>query len=119
MLVRLAEKSLAKTAWRLESLGGAPVLDQVEATLSFPETGKVSGLGSCNQFFGSVKIEGEKISFGPLGSTRKACPEPISNQEASYLQALQAAERFTLEGATLSIHSKGMEEPLRFARVSP
>jgi heat shock protein HslJ len=46
-----------------------------------------------------------------------ACAEPIGNQEAKYLEALQGAERFALEGATLMIYSKGMEKPLRFARV--
>ncbi len=112
-------KGLTGTVWRLADLGGGGVLDRVEATLEFPEEGKVVGKGSCNRFFGSVKIEGERISFGPLGSTRMACPEAVSNQESKYLEALQSAERFTIDGSTLLIHSRGKEEPLRFARVTP
>jgi putative lipoprotein len=119
LLVRAGGGGLLGTSWRLEDLGGAGVLDRVEATLEFTEEGKVSGGGSCNRVFGSVKIDGDRISFGPLGSTRMACPEAVSNQESKYLQALQAAERFTVDGATLSIHSKGMDAPLRFARVTP
>jgi heat shock protein HslJ len=115
----LQGKGLTGTAWRLQDLGGAVVLDGVEATLEFPEEGKVAGRGSCNRFFGSVKVEGEKISFGPLGSTKMACPEAISNQESKYLEALQSAERFTVDGSTLSIHSPGTKEPLRFERVVP
>lgn len=107
---------LAGTAWRLEDLGGAGVLERVEATLEFPEEGRIAGNGSCNRFFGTVETKAETISFGPLGSTRMACAEPIGNQEAKYLEALQRAERFTLEGSTLSIYSKGMEKPLRFVR---
>jgi heat shock protein HslJ len=109
---------LVGTAWRLEDLGGAGVLERVEATLEFPEEGRAVGDGSCNRFFGPVRIEGESISFGPLASTRMACAEPIGNQESKYLEALQGAERFALEGATLSIYSKGMEKPLRLARVT-
>jgi putative lipoprotein len=111
-----APPSLMGTTWRLESLAGEAVLDRVEATLRIQE-GKVSGRGSCNSFFGPVTIEGETISFGPLGSTRMACPESVSNQEAKYFEALRAAERFTLEGSTLWIHSRGMEAPLRFVSV--
>jgi len=72
---------------------------------------------SCNRFFGPVRIERESISFGPLASTRMACAEPIGNQESKYLEALRGAEGFALDGATLSIYSKGMQKPLRFARV--
>jgi putative lipoprotein len=117
MLVRqMAQRGLMGTTWRLDSLAGEPVLDGVQATLVIQE-GKVSGRGSCNSFFGPVTIEGEKISFGPLGSTRMACPETVSNQEAKYFEALHTAERFTIEGSSLSIHSRGMEAPLRFVPV--
>jgi putative lipoprotein len=108
---------LVGTAWRLEDLGGARVLDRVEATLEFPEDGRAAGNGSCNRFFGPVRIEGESISFGQLASTRMACAELIGNQESKYLEGLQGAERFALDGATLSIYAKGMEKPLRFSRV--
>lgn len=109
---------LLGTAWRLEDLCGAAVLDRVEATLEFLEEGRIAGKGSCNRFFGTVEIEAEGISLGPLGSTRMACAPPIGNQEAKYLDALQGAERFTLDGSTLSVYSKGMEKPLRFVRIA-
>jgi len=124
-LVRVAAESdsgsggLSGTAWRLEDLGGAGVLDRVEATLGFPEAGKVAGSGSCNRFFGTVEISGESIRFGPLGSTRMACVEAVGIQEGKYLKALQDAERFRLDGSTLLIYSKGMEKPLRFVPKEP
>jgi len=73
------------------------VIDNVQATLAFPEAGKVSGNGSCNRFFGPAEINGNAVKLGPLGSTRKACPEAVMNQETKYLNALQAADRFELE----------------------
>jgi heat shock protein HslJ len=85
---------LSGSEWLLEDLAGAGVLDNVPATLAFPESGKTAGNGSCNRFFGSVEIHGDVIHFGALASSRMACPEAVMNQETKYLQALQAAERF-------------------------
>jgi len=107
------------TAWRLDDLGGAGVLDRAQATLEFPEAGKAAGSGSCNRFFGTVRISGESISFSALGATQMACAEPVGMQEAKYLKALQDAERFAFDGPALLIYSKGMAKPLRFVRMSP
>lgn len=109
-------QGLMGTAWRLEDLGGAGVVDRVEATLQFTEAGKVAGSGSCNRFFGTAAVSGGAITFGPLGSTRMACADTVEMQEGRYLKALQDAERFTLDGPVLLIFSKGMEKPLRFIR---
>ena len=72
---------LKGTEWVLENLAGQGVIDSVQATLGFPELGKVVGKGSCNRFFGTVEIQGDKIKFGSLGSTRMACPEAVMKQE--------------------------------------
>jgi putative lipoprotein len=105
------------TAWRLVELGGAGVLDGVEATLEFPQAGRASGNGSCNRFFGSVEISGESISFSNLGSTQMGCADEVAHQEAEYFKALQGAERFGFDGSALLIHSKDMDGPLRFVRA--
>ena len=85
---------LSGSEWLLEDLGGSGVLDNVQATLAFPEAGKVAGNGSCNRFFGTAEINGNNIKLSPLGSSRMACPEAVMNQETKYLQMFQAAERF-------------------------
>ncbi|MGH7430319.1 MAG: META domain-containing protein, partial [Candidatus Methylomirabilales bacterium] len=124
-LVRATDESASETnglkgtAWRLGGLGGAGVLDRVEATLEFPEVGKVVGSGSCNRFFGIVEIAGDSITFSPLGSTRMSCVEAVMNQEAKYLKALQDAERFTRDGSVLLIYCKGLKKPLRFVLKEP
>jgi len=114
-----ATGGLVGTRWRLEDLAGAGVVDGAEATLEFPEAGKVGGNGSCNRFSGTVVISGDSLSFGPLGSTRMSCAEAVGTQETTYLKALQDAQRFTLEGSLLLISSKGMDKPLRFTRKEP
>jgi heat shock protein HslJ len=110
--------SLSNSEWLLKSLTGNDVLDSVQATLAFPEEGKIAGKGSCNRFFGTVEIKGDAIKLSPLGSTRMACPEPAMNQEAKYLETLQSAERFEWKDPYLLIYCKGFDKPLQFTRIS-
>jgi putative lipoprotein len=111
--------SLVGTAWRLQDLGGTPALAEPGATLEFPEPGQCAGSGSCNRFFGPVQVSAESMSFGELGLTRMACPDPVGAQETKYLAALRGAQRFTVDGSTLQIYSAGTDKPLRFVRTKP
>jgi len=114
-----APVSLVGTEWRLEALGDNAVMERSQATLAFPEAGRAAGNGSCNRFFGSVRIAQGQIGFGQMGSTKMACMGPANEQEARYLAALQKAERYELQGRTLLIHVQGMAQPLRFAQTRP
>jgi heat shock protein HslJ len=110
--------SLEGSRWLLTDLGGREVIDQVEASLTFPEPGKAAGNGSCNQFSGPVTITGTAITFGPLAATRMACVPNVNDQEAAYLKALQDAERFERDELFLTIHYKGGAKPLKFILAS-
>lgn len=108
--------SLTASEWLLEDLAGTGVLDNIHATLAFPETGKVAGNGSCNRFFGTAQSSADSITFGPLGSTRMACPPAVMDQETRYLKALAAARRFEWHDTQLLLYSDGYDKPLRFTR---
>jgi heat shock protein HslJ len=110
--------NLLGSEWQLADLGGVAA-DHGQATLTFPEAGKVAGNGSCSRFFGSAEINGDAIKLSALGSTRMACPEAVMNQESKYLEALQAAERFEWKDSHLLIYCKGFEKPLRFTQMAP
>ena len=114
-----APTSLHGTTWQLVDLSGTAPLSDVRATLSFPEEGRLAGTGSCNRYFGSVKLTGDAMEIAGVGSTKMACPEPIMGQENRYLQALQGATRYAIDGDTLSIWVKGSDKPLRFSRQEP
>ena len=110
-------QSLLGTEWLLEDLGGAGVLEGVQATLAFPEAGRVAGSGSCNRFTGSATIGPDSaFSVGQLASTRRACEPAVMDQETIYLGALESAERIALEGPYLLVFSKDLEKPMRFTR---
>lgn len=111
-----ASTQLWGSAWRLESLAGAAVLDRPKPTLEFPTEGRASGDGSCNRFNGIVEIgEDSTIAFGGIAATRKACPEDVMRQEEAYFTALRDVERYETDGQTLKLYRTNAAEPLRFA----
>lgn len=115
-----ASAPLMGTEWTLRDVAGTPALANPQATLQFPEAGRVTGNGSCNRFTGSVEISGLNLKFDPLASTRMACMNNgASDQEAHYLSALGVATRYTLENGDLLIYCEGYEKPLRFSRAAP
>jgi heat shock protein HslJ len=115
-----ASASLVGTEWTLRDVAGTPALAAPQATIQFPEAGRVAGNGSCNRFTGSVEISGLNLKFGPLASTRMACMDNVvGGQEAHYLKALGAATRYAMENGDLLIYCDGYEKPLRFSRAAP
>ena len=88
-----------------------------ELTAEFAEN-RISGAGGCNRFMGGYKTEGEQLSVEPLASTFKACESGLMTQEARYLKALQAAQRYEVDRqGQLCIFYKTEQETgvLRFA----
>ncbi|MGF1493067.1 MAG: META domain-containing protein [Microcoleaceae cyanobacterium] len=67
----------------------------VKVTLEIADN-QISGSSGCNQYRTSYQIEADVLKIGPAASTRRACPEPIMQQELQYLTALQAAERYEI-----------------------
>jgi heat shock protein HslJ len=83
--------------WIVETIGGAPVVDQSGATILFMEEGRVAGNASCNRFIGGYHLTGEGISFSQMGTTMMACEEELSNQEARFLELLRDTARFEID----------------------
>jgi heat shock protein HslJ len=113
------EGLLESTQWQLQQLGAQGAIAGSQPTMTFAKGGAVSGSGSCNRFNGSVTISGKSIAFGPLAATKMSCAEALNAQEASYFKALQEAQWFTVAGATLTMYTKAMEQPLVFFRTEP
>ena len=101
-----ADLSLEGTEWQLTTFvsgeAASSLLADTQITAVFMQ-GQVSGTAGCNRYFGSYEIDGETITFSPMGSTRMACAEEIMAQEGSYLTALPAATAFQIEGEQLTV----------------
>ncbi|WP_051363509.1 META domain-containing protein [Deinococcus murrayi] len=90
-------------------LSGGTALRPVPATLptlSFAG-GRVSGSTGCNRLGGSVEGgAGGQVTFGPLATTRMACPPAVSAQETAFLRFLaQPALAASLQGQTLTLRA--------------
>ncbi len=99
---------LGGRTWVLVSFGGtddaASPVENSEISMVFDiEEQKVSGNSSCNRFFGSYKVDGNDISFAPLGSTMMACPQELMDQESKFLKLLQSAKSFSIDEKVLKI----------------
>ncbi|MGR3563546.1 MAG: META domain-containing protein [Heliomarina sp.] len=82
--------------WLVEDIDGKGVIDNARTTLTFDDEGRVYGLGGCNTYTGSYEIDGDKLSLGPVASTRKACVPALGDQEAKFFAALNDVERFEI-----------------------
>jgi len=110
--------TLTNTYWKLAELNGAAVAPGEGRELHMILRGddQVGGYAGCNQFTGSVTVTGDGIAFGPIASTRRMCAD-VMQQEDAFLQALENASRFAIEGEDLAIESGGGEVTLRFVAV--
>ena len=88
---------LAGSEWGPDNANGS---DQFVA---FKTGGEVIGHGGCNRFFGSYDQSGDSLTFGPLASTKMACPN--LGEEQAFMQALQSAR--SIEATHLRLVLKG------------
>ncbi len=80
------------------------VLEGTEITAIF-QRGKVSGSAGCNDYSGSYLIDGNTLIISNLTSGRKACDQPVMDQETAYLAALETATAYQVQGDQLVINT--------------
>jgi heat shock protein HslJ len=101
---RTVQPGLAATRWRPVSIGGHAfnVAGEREPWLELEaRTLRVTGFGGCNRFSGSYASGEGTLTFGPLASTRMACPG--LDTETAFLHALEGTRRFRLAGRRLDL----------------
>jgi heat shock protein HslJ len=86
--------------WRIAAVSGAEGLDPARARAEMTEARFASTIG-CNRIAGKPAFSGAKLTFGPMMTTRMACPPPLDEVERAYLAALQATRGFRFEGTNL------------------
>lgn len=100
--------------WLIEDIEGHGVIDTAQSTLEIAADGSVSGDTSVNRFFGKAKVEGDSIHFGQMGSTRRAGPPALMEQETKYLAALGKVTRYQVDdNGLLHLFDDGGQELLR------
>lgn len=103
------------TRWRLVALSPELPLGAVRVEAVFDaDARRVSGTAGCNRFTGTFTTDGDRLTIGPLATTRMACPEPQMRIEQAVLRTLAAAQRWAESDATLVIET-GTGESLTFS----
>ena len=111
---------LTETRWNLAAIGGMPAVargTERDPWLRLGATeGRVAGSTGCNSMGGSFETSGDRLTFGPLITTRMACVEEnLMAQESRLLAALDSVARFAISADTLSLlGAEGAAPTLRF-----
>lgn len=101
--VSSAGASLAGTKWRPAPLSGFAGNDTPPVFLAFETADKVAGFAGCNRFFGAFKQSGDKLTMGPLATTRMACEPDVSDREKKFLELLEKARLFEMTDGELAL----------------
>lgn len=117
----LADSPLRGTYWKLVRLGGEPVAaaaKQREAHLVFSaDAFRVAGSGGCNRLTGGFELDGDRLRFGRMASTRMSCPDNM-DQEKRFLDALVHVERYRIRGSHLELLDAAGTVYARFEAVA-
>jgi heat shock protein HslJ len=108
---------LSGSRWQLTHVNGQAV-SQNKAFLEFvPGNDRFSGNAGCNSMFGNVAVNGRRIDFGPVSTTRMACADrEATRTESRFITALGRVNRFRRTGGSLELLERG-EVLLRFKSV--
>ncbi|HEX6192956.1 MAG TPA: META domain-containing protein [Chitinophagaceae bacterium] len=130
MIILLSCAASNRSATRRTDLGGEWILQSIKGekdpTTLYSEsrmpaitidTSKmtISGNNGCNRISGKYSFPGkEKIQFGPMISTKMACPN-IGNGESVFMEAIAKCNAFSVENNTLVLKA-GDREIMRLTK---
>ena len=71
-------------------LAGGTALSPVAGSVTFLTFAgnRVSGSAGCNRLMGSVEVQGSRVTFGLLATTRLACAPAVNTQESAFLRVV-------------------------------
>jgi len=102
------DAELQNTYWKLLELDGQDVRSpegarEIHLILASADS-RVHGFAGCNNFFGTYQLDGDALTFSPIGSTMMACPNGMETEQ-SFLQALDATTRAEISGQIMSLYA--------------
>jgi len=101
-------------SYLLEWIGERPLMDYSHLTLTLAADGRAYGNAGCNHWFAPYQLDGDKLTFGKVGSTRKLCAPALMEQEKRFLQALETVQRWDISPIEQVRFWPAEGKPLRF-----
>lgn len=95
--------TLQAAPWTLSELDGESIDPSAGITAAFSADGSLSGFAGCNTYNSDYTTDGAILTVGPIASTRIACDDAITLNENIFLDLLQNAGTWSLDGTVLTI----------------
>lgn len=116
----MSATDLDNTTWKLISYAIGDTMRRLpadtEVTLTFQD-GAAGGRSACNRYHGAVTINDATLAFGGMVSTKMACPPPLMEIEATYLQALLSVTTWRVNDGALELRDGAGQTILTFTPV--
>ncbi|KAA1261531.1 META domain protein [Rubripirellula obstinata] len=85
--------------WLVEDIavsdsGNQGVVDRAQTTVQFSADGTASGNTCVNRYSGNFNVDGNKLTFGQLATTRMAGPAALMDQEQRFLKAIETVATY-------------------------
>jgi heat shock protein HslJ len=100
-----AAQEMENIEWRLVEVDGRGISPPAGEKWPFMKLDSVkkqaAGYAGCNNFFAGYAREGASLSFGLIGSTRRACEGPQDETERAFLKALGATRSWQIVDGVL------------------
>lgn len=101
--------ALVGTTWTVTGTvaneGVSSVPADSTASITIADDGTVAVNTGCNTGSGSVEIGDDTLTFGPIATTKMACPPEQTALEASVVSVLQGEVSYEISGSALSLRS--------------
>jgi heat shock protein HslJ len=119
VVIRLLDREIADPdlplvgpTWTVNSIVSGDAVssipDGVVATLTFSGDGRVAVATGCNQGGGSYSVEGNRIRFAEIVTTKMACDRARGQMEAAVLAVLGADDlNYSIDAGSLTIQGAG------------
>ncbi|NJN48272.1 MAG: META domain-containing protein, partial [Candidatus Competibacteraceae bacterium] len=109
--------TLPGTEWQVKEIAGKQAEAKGKALIRFEEDGRVTGHTGCNPFTGTATLADDKLKFGPLATTRRACKPELLQQAVKFLEVSEQVRRFVVDknGQVQLLNSSGKS----MLRLSP
>jgi heat shock protein HslJ len=119
--VALKSLSLVGPVWELLAYNNGKqaivsALAGARVTLELRDDGTLGGFDGCNRFMSGFTLEGDRLTIGPIATTRMACrgPEGVGEQAAAFAAALGTVTGYRIEGDELTLLSAEGTPAARF-----
>lgn len=106
-------RAVAGTTWtvkalvRNEAVESSAVIERVKPTVRIGADGSFTGFAGCNQMHGDATVVGsgseQKVTFGPIATTRKMCPPEVMDVEQAVTAVLDGEVAAVVDGDELRL----------------